>query len=305
MGRLGTLWRIGIGTLREKRPTPACFAVESGDRRWFLHVSLKDQRGRRLAATGKTQRHLSVLWSECARLLKPDLVVDVGANYGEFGLGERFPEARRIILFEANPALVERLQRSRDGYPDRAAVEIVEGIATAPSQSGKEVELFVHPRWSGVSSASRGAAGPEARPLKCRAHTVDEVLGTFEPRLRMLFKIDVEGYEGSVVEGMRRSLEDCDECVGLIEFNRAELAKAGTDVDEFLRWFAERGSLYLVRRRAGGASALEGALEVVGATNAIPDGKEDLLYARGSCVSRLEEMKWVARRGVDSGGKAG
>jgi FkbM family methyltransferase len=109
-------------------------------------------------------------------------------------------------------------------------------------------------KWSGTSSAVgeisgsdriKGFGAEHFEEVSVQSTTVDECLASsgLAPGLRLLFKIDVEGYEGHVVTGMRHTLRNAAAYAGIVEFDRNYLQRAGTDPDELIRYFCETGIL--------------------------------------------------------------
>src|SRR5690242_1955253 len=75
-------------------------------RRGKMYVDLGDARGRFLIKKfGATQPALTLVWHRLAHYLRPGLVLDIGANYGEISFSKRYVSGTRVFLFEPNPAL--------------------------------------------------------------------------------------------------------------------------------------------------------------------------------------------------------
>src|SRR5687768_14783735 len=82
-----------------------------GQTRWVtvygssrILVNSSDLRAFRIAELGGTQWEKIAVWREIARL-KPELCLDVGANYGEF-TAVAAEEGMNCIAVEVNPALI-------------------------------------------------------------------------------------------------------------------------------------------------------------------------------------------------------
>ncbi len=126
-------------------------------------------------------------------------VVDVGSNKGISALYflTRSPDVR-VWLHEPVPANLERLRANLVGYEERYVLtEAAVGTASGP------VRFNVEPtgRYGGI-----GVATAEAITVTCRH--VDEVLGEVleqVPRIDLL-KVDIEGLELEVVEGIDPAL---------------------------------------------------------------------------------------------------
>ena len=77
---------------------------------------------------------LKRIWHRANCELRPDLVIDVGANYGEFIFGERYPHAKYVVGVEANLSLRPWLEKSRREHPEREKIAIEFAIAAEASK---------------------------------------------------------------------------------------------------------------------------------------------------------------------------
>ena len=184
---------------------------------------------------GGTQKGKIKLWRAMA-LLEPEVCVDVGANYGEFSsviadLG--LP----IIAVEANHTLVSCMESSFAGHNNVVVVH------TVASDSGDMVPFFVNPRATGKASLSKQVAQnqvksnawggwiEEVKVPSCRLDTlVPEVLGR-QPE-SLVLKIDVEGFEDSVLRGATSLLSGLVWWRGLIEFYTTAIQGSGGDPNQ-------------------------------------------------------------------------
>ena len=165
------------------------------------------------------------------RLLKPgSWFVDVGANLGYFTLlaAKWTAPAGRIDAFEPDPINRQRLEEhlKENGLLDRVRVHPI----AASSQSG-EVEL-THPQSAGtnhgMASIYKSLAG-DGTTFKVPTARLDELIeGTPD-----LIKIDVEGAELSVIEGMEKFLGSANPPKLIIEHNPTSCAAAGYRPGDF------------------------------------------------------------------------
>jgi FkbM family methyltransferase len=135
-----------------------------------------------------------------------DLVIDVGANSGQFGESLRADGYRgRIISFEPVAAEFEALSRkaAKDGNWEAHRYALGSAAGTATLHVSK---LSVFSSLLGLSDAARlhddrmAVDHVEEVPVR----TLDEVAGRLTGR--MLVKIDTQGYEEQVLEGGRQTL---------------------------------------------------------------------------------------------------
>lgn len=167
-----------------------------------IYVDPGDKRAWRMArGGGALDRDAVAAWRRLVTWLEPDLVLDIGANYGEVLLAADYPGAS-VHAFEPNPRVAPRLARSmrRLGTVHEVAVSSSDGTAT----------LGMRRTSSGVSSLERrGGVSVEVATVR-----IDR-LGLRGDRL--LFKLDVEGHEPAALAGMAGLLWSTPHWVGLVE----------------------------------------------------------------------------------------
>ncbi len=214
-----------------------------------LYVDLADNRGRHvLAKAGATQPKVTALWRRMVRGFAPDVVLDIGANYGEIGLSALYPAGTRVFLFEPNPHLHPFLERSIASRPDRDRFRLVPAAVGAAEGA---VAINYDRKWSGTSAIGRR---PSDRAYKGEGDLVVETRETplvsidgflraegIAPE-RLLFKIDVEGYEMEVFRGFLDTLEGC-AFMGLFEWSSAKALKRDAAA-RVATQMAARGALY-------------------------------------------------------------
>jgi FkbM family methyltransferase len=217
-----------------------------------LFVDTKDNRGRALLRNaGMTQPFTAMLWRRLVRALDPQIVLDIGANYGEIALSSSYNASAQVHLFEPNPYVRPYLEKSISSRKDFKNFHLHSELVG--SSVGRQT-FVIDRKWSGTSSAVGEISGSDRIKGQGVEHfeevtvpctTIDECLASsgVAQGQRLLFKIDVEGYEGHVVSGMKSALRDAEAYAGIIEFDPNYLRRAGTDPDELVRYFAENGVL--------------------------------------------------------------
>jgi FkbM family methyltransferase len=210
-----------------------------------LYVNPNENRGRALLIKeGITQARLSSFWSSAVRQYEPTLVVDVGVNYGECLFSVSYPEGTKVYGIEANKHLFEYMVRSKEEHPNQAQIQLVHAFA---SDTEKEDQLFyIDTHWSGTSSASYMPSHQMIEETIVPTITVDSLFEQDELSAHdLLFKVDVEGFEGFVLKGMEKVVKNCRTAVGLIEFDSHYIRNSGMDIDEFLLFLHRRFTVYL------------------------------------------------------------
>ena len=156
--------------------------------------------------------------------LRPGMVViDVGANVGYYTLAAASRVGKGGIIFsvEPSPYAAERLERTvRENHLDQ--VRVVR--AALGDHAGQHV-LFT-PLPGNHTPTMLGEPGAEGIPVPVR--TLDECVETWQVSVIDLLKIDVEGYEPSVLRGAASLLAAGRIRAILCEFNDFWLRRAGS-----------------------------------------------------------------------------
>ena len=167
------------------------------------------------------------------RLRPGDTFVDIGANIGYFTLfaASRVGKTGRVVSIEASPGtyelLLENLRRN-------SAIGLVRPIQAAVTDKSSEVKLHL-PDEGNLGSASMLREGTSAGFQMVRGEPLGNLLTGEEMSSARMIKIDVEGAEGLVIEGMRpilprlRSAEILMEITPALESCRAAMSILTSD----------------------------------------------------------------------------
>lgn len=199
-----------------------------------------DYRAFRIASCGGTQAEKIAWWRDLVALT-PDVVIDVGANYGEFTAAVVDTKVE-VVAIEANPLLTECLHVSFRG-DDRVKI-----VAGAAGSTQGETQLYINPNSSGSASIFGDVPTEERRVLK-RLGVVSRVpvhcyrLDTLVPQLvgraplSFVAKVDVEGHEASVLDGMDELIACANWWRAIVEFSPATLTQANLNPEMVWRQF--------------------------------------------------------------------
>jgi FkbM family methyltransferase len=172
-----------------------------GTRHGFrIRVDLSDWGGQFIYVTGDYEPYTARVM---AALLAPgDVAVDVGANIGFFTLlaSRRVGDAGEVFAFEPAPRPRQRLV---ENLRLNAARNVVVGEAAVCEREGEEAFYEGPPDRQGLSSLR--VLEDASRVTRVRAGRLDDLLGGV--RAVSLVKIDVEGAEYRVLEGMAGRLD--------------------------------------------------------------------------------------------------
>lgn len=255
-------WRIRMcyGTTH---PT----VVTLADGRHQVSIDPTDPRARKKVASdairGKRRRN-QVFWVSAINALQPNVALDVGVNFGECLFQADYPSHTTAFGIDGNPGLLPHLIASRDLHPQGPQIEVINAlVAEEPAEAAS---FFVSQRASGGSTAAAAVTeirDGEFEEKQVPVTSVDTLVESANSLDRIVFKIDVEGYEGHVLRGMVRSLANCESAVGLIEFDTQMLTRAGESLEQFWDFLRQQFdvSIFVGRRLSNIGSLTWNAVE--------------------------------------------
>lgn len=184
-----------------------------------------------IARKGKTDilllNELSEPWmTKYFKPKKGEIVVDVGAHVGKYALvaAKMVGKNGRMIAIEAHPENFKALLKNirLNGFNNIIALNVA-----AFNEDGKELELFgsMDDRYS-----LKLSEGPK---IKVKTITIDSILRKYGIEKVDLVKIDVEGAEVEVLEGMRKIIDNSQNLKILVEVHSENRRK----LDDILRGF--------------------------------------------------------------------
>lgn len=200
--------------------------------------ALKTASGRRAARLGVFQ---SIELSEVMPASPIDVVVDVGANRGQFALLSRayFPESR-LVCFEPGSAAYECLERVVGGYPEVRLVQA--GLGSGSDQrellvaADDDSSSFLPPTRRQLQSAPRSRID---RVEVVKVLRGDALLSSEDLAGTTLLKLDVQGSELDVLEGFRMVIAKIDYV--LVELSLRTLYEGQDDAATVIAWLRNEG----------------------------------------------------------------
>lgn len=208
-----------------------------------IFVNSEETRGRALLiSNGMTQKRLTNFWTNAVNEYSPDLVIDVGVNYGECIFSTNYPTHTQIYGIEANQDLFKYIHQSREVHHNKAQIKIFNVFA---ADKEEEKTFYVDKHWSGTSSAAYRPAHNMIEQTTVSSVTIDSIVEEDVTDKNILFKVDVEGYEAFVLKGMTELIQSSASALGFIEFNSEYMGKSGVNVSDFLRFLQQHFSVYI------------------------------------------------------------
>jgi FkbM family methyltransferase len=170
-----------------------------------MYVNPADERARELVrADGALTPGSNRLWNAVLDREAWDVVVDIGANYGEMVLGAEIADGARVICFEPNPHVLPFLRRSIE--ESGMGIELREVAVGAEATEATFVMDTVWSGRSGLAATHRTDADHHLSPVVVPVRTLDSEL-RLEESDSVCVKVDVEGAEFDVLEGARALTE--------------------------------------------------------------------------------------------------
>lgn len=210
----------------------------------IIYINSIENRGRALLVSGGiTQNRLSHFWRKAVEECLPDLIIDVGVNYGECIFSTTYPAHSKIYGIEANHHLIKYINKSKDAHPNKAQITIINALAS--DKNDEQKEFYIDQHWSGTSSASYMPSHNMIEKVPVSSITIDALLNKGLSHGKVLFKVDVEGYEAFVLKGMTELFDKCDSAIGFIEFNSEYIEKSGITAEEFFTFLQRNFMIYI------------------------------------------------------------
>lgn len=164
----------------------------------------------------QSRKHKRTLWGLVPQLLekyRPDCVLDVGANRGQFAQKLRRAGFRgRIISFEPNPEIFQKLVEASCGDPLWSAEQLALGDQPGTLElnitNTSEFSSFLKPNEFSTKAFQQHSA--ITKKVLVQTKTVDDYLrelpSTMQPD-RLFLKMDTQGFDKQVLLGSQTTLE--------------------------------------------------------------------------------------------------
>lgn len=170
---------------------------------WGAHLRV-DRRDFMAAGIVRASVHEPAVTEAMWRLTtKTDLALDVGANIGYF-TSLLACRARKVIAFEPHPRTVARLRMNVERWPF-ASVDIQHCAASDVTGTAHLIEPPGFDAHSGIAHVLTESGAGATSVYEVATVRLDEVV---ENEFVGVLKVDVEGHEGAVLDGLQRALSD-------------------------------------------------------------------------------------------------
>jgi FkbM family methyltransferase len=153
-----------------------------------------------------------------------DIVWDVGANIGHYSvkLADRVGDGGRVLAFEPSPSNLERLRATTSAYSNITVMQI--GLS---STAGRAHFVQGEDQIGATSRLSRPSETAEANAVEVELTRGGDLVASGAVPQPDAIKIDVEGHELEVLEGLSEVLTNPQLRALVIEVHFGLLAEAG------------------------------------------------------------------------------
>jgi FkbM family methyltransferase len=165
-----------------------------------------------------------------------DVFIDVGANIGWYSILAAARHGAEVYAFEPSQRELMRLRRNAalNGVCIRTFA-----MALGDVDGGGSLRLS-----AGGSHTLNRVDGPQALAqsgVACEMRRLDTVLGPEVLRRTRVVKIDVEGYEMSILRGMEGAFQQLRQAAMVIEVTPEWLRNNGASAEELYAYLSSRG----------------------------------------------------------------
>jgi FkbM family methyltransferase len=212
--------------------------IKDSLRGWLLRFGIS-------ATRVGTSNNADALTLTLLKRQRVDLVIDVGAHEGEFALGVlRANKKIPIFSYEPLPDVFKRLSQTARGF-DKWKVH---NLALGDARGYAEINVSANRTASSLLQPSDTGLGHDGfetvKRVKIQVERLDHVLLQNEilgggRRSRIYLKLDVQGFELSVLEGAGQLLDQVVACQ--VEMSFVELYNSQPSAYAVYSWLIQRG----------------------------------------------------------------
>jgi len=198
------------------------------------------------------------------RVCKPGMTfLDIGANTGYYSaLAMSLMKGQgRIVALEPDPEARKYLESTRDANN----CEFMSVVPVAASDRDGVAKLFTNKDNRGDNRLYENDLCSGVVEVECRQ--VDDVVQMLQVKSVDLIKIDVQGFEGHVLQGMLNTVRRSPNVTLLMEFWPWGLEKAGSDAKEILLTLENLGFSLFELMKGGALQPVVDHQEFIGRLN--------------------------------------
>lgn len=145
--------------------------------------------------------------------VKPQTVIDVGANAGQFGqwLRKQCGFQGRIVSFEPIPEIAAAARKIASNDPAWDVMEVAlgrkPGTATFNVMAGNQFSSFLSPSSDRTDAPAIAVQNIVERKIEVEVRTLDDIIDELD-LARSFLKLDTQGFDLEVIAGGETALKD-------------------------------------------------------------------------------------------------
>jgi FkbM family methyltransferase len=177
-------------------------------------------------AMGSVEEYISDLPKDAALL-------DIGANQGAISLLAAKEENRRVVAFEPSPKAFALLKKNIELNEFTNIIAENSGIVAACMKRNLDDSDANHSGGAHISQVGT--------PIRLRTVTKNDLIDWNVADRPLYIKIDTEGYELSVLQGLAQLLDEGVVEAIIVEINRSHLGRYSTEPEDIYQFMYDRG----------------------------------------------------------------
>lgn len=197
----------------------------------------------------------SIVINDIIGKLKPDdIFYDIGANKGVFTcFANEIITHGSVVAFEPHPINMETLKQNVNSRDKSTTF-----YQCALSDESGTASLSVDQGWAGDQRHALATSGDESNTIEIETIAGDDLVNNDEIQSPSVVKIDVEGAEKQVIDGMKKSLSRPDCRLIYCEIHPKLLQEFGSNADEVRKALRNVGFSLETIESSGGQLYIKG-----------------------------------------------
>ena len=199
-----------------------------------LKFDKRDRSVEAYAQRGWYEEYQSEFYSHISNQLRPELLLDIGANYGVVSVFmKRVMPDVALVCVEPNPELLPFIEGNlgQNGFQNYQIIQAVIGRT-----NNAAIDFHINP--AGSQDSRVIAAGDGWRCVRTQQVTIADIIKK-RGGDRVFIKIDSQGYEESIFAGAESFLKNSNHWIIKTEFAPQWLVSQGTNPHNFLKGLIE------------------------------------------------------------------
>ncbi len=208
----------------------------------FIHYSSKDYIERSVWMKGEYESEVQAVFTQCVK--KGDVALDIGANIGinTIRLAKLVGDNGKVFSFEPVPYIISRFQ-------ENIKLNAIENVSLIPVALGSEdEELRISFSENEENKGATSLRNRDEEGIMIKVRCGDKLLEENSISNVNFIKIDVEGFEWEVLQGLERTIEKYRPTL-IVEWDIDYQNRADTDIDKWAKYIEMHSyELYQIKK---------------------------------------------------------